>query len=61
MNDLIVGAGLVFVFEGLLWALAPGLAIKFLKVASETPEQSLRFAGVVCAAIGFGLVWLIRG
>jgi len=61
MNDLIVGAGLVFVFEGLLWALAPQLAVKFLEAASNTPEQSLRIAGLVCVVIGFGLVWLIRG
>ena len=61
MNDLIVGAGLVLVFEGLLWALAPHLAVKFLAAAVETPEQSLRIAGLVCVVIGFGLVWAIRG
>ncbi len=61
MNDLIVGAGLVFVFEGLLWALAPRLGIKFLEAAVNTPEQSMRIAGLVCVIIGFGLVWLIRG
>ena len=61
MNDLIVGAGLVLVFEGLLWALAPHLAIKFLKAASETPEQSLRTAGLLCVVLGFVLVWVIRG
>ena len=61
MNDLIVGAGLVLVFEGLLWALAPHLAIRFLKAATETPEQSLRTAGLLCVAIGVAMVWMIRG
>ena len=39
MNDLVVGFGLVLVIEGLLWALAPHLAIRFLEGASATPES----------------------
>ena len=46
MNDLIVGFGLVLVIEGLLWALAPHLAMRFLEGASATPESTLRIAGV---------------
>lgn len=61
MNDLIVGAGLVLVFEGLLWALAPHLGLKFLVAAAETPESSLRFAGFISIVIGFVIVWLVRG
>lgn len=61
MSDLVVGIGLVFVFEGLLWALAPQIGIKFLQTAAQTPISSLRFAGFVSVVIGFVLVWLIRG
>ena len=61
MNDLIVGFGLVLVIEGLLWALAPHLAMRFLEGASATPESSLRIAGWTAVGIGAGLVWLIRG
>lgn len=61
MNDLIVGIGLVLVVEGLLWALSPNLAFRLMKMASETPEQSLRTAGAVAVAAGVLLIWLIRG
>jgi uncharacterized protein YjeT (DUF2065 family) len=61
MNDLVVGLGLVLVFEGLLWALAPHLAMRFLQGAAATPERTLRTAGWAAVALGVGLVWLIRG
>jgi hypothetical protein len=61
MNDLIVGFGLVLVIEGLLWALGPHLAMRFLEAASATPESTLRIAGWTAVCIGAGLVWLIRG
>lgn len=61
MSDLLVGIGLVFVIEGLLWALAPHLALRFLEGAAATPEGTLRVAGWTAVALGVGLVWLIRG
>lgn len=61
MADLAVAIGLVLVIEGLLWAVAPGLAISMLSRAARTPERSLRMAGWVAVAIGFAIVWLIRG
>jgi uncharacterized protein len=61
MNDLLVGIGLVFVLEGLLWALAPGQARRFLEMASATPEDQLRLGGGVCAALGLLIVWFVRG
>ncbi|MFT5506957.1 MAG: hypothetical protein ACI89J_000020 [Hyphomicrobiaceae bacterium] len=61
MNDLIVGFGLVLVFEGLLWAAFPNLATKLLIAAAQTPQQSLRTAGAIAIAIGVAIVWSIRG
>jgi uncharacterized protein YjeT (DUF2065 family) len=61
MSDLAVGLGLVLVLEGLLWALAPGAARKFLEAASSVPEQTLRLAGVSAVALGVVVVWLVRG
>ena len=46
MNDLIVGFGLVLVIEGLLWALAPHLAMRFLEGASATPKSGSVYCGV---------------
>lgn len=61
MYDLIVGLGLVLVFEGLLWALAPGMAKDVLAKASQSPEHSLRLGGWLAVAAGLLIVWLVRG
>ena len=61
MNDLIVGVGLVLVIEGLLWAVAPHLAIRMLEGAAATPQGTLRIAGWTAVCLGAGLDWLIRG
>ena len=61
MSDLVVGFGLVLVIEGLLWALAPHLAMRLLEGASATPESTLRIAGWTAVGLGAALVWLIRG
>lgn len=60
MNDFLVGVGLVLVIEGLLWALAPGLAARLLELAASTPEQQLRTGGAVAVAVGVLVVWLAR-
>ena len=60
MNDFLVGVGLVLVIEGLLWALAPGLAARLLELAASTPEQQLRSGGAVAVAVGVLVVWLVR-
>ncbi|MEP1932870.1 MAG: DUF2065 domain-containing protein [Roseibium sp.] len=61
MNELITALGLVLVFEGVLYALAPGGMKNVMRSALETPEQNLRIAGLVAAVIGLFIVWIIRG
>jgi uncharacterized protein YjeT (DUF2065 family) len=61
MDDLLVGLGLVLVFEGLLWGAAPHLARQFLETALITPERTLRIGGWSAVVAGLGLVWLVRG
>jgi len=61
MSDLLVGAGLVLVIEGLLWAAFPALGFRLLQAAAETPEQKLRTAGLVSIGVGVLLVWFVRG
>jgi uncharacterized protein YjeT (DUF2065 family) len=61
MSDLIVGAGLVLVFEGLMWALAPQMALRLLQKANELPASTLRASGWLAVASGLFLVWLVRG
>ena len=61
MKDLIVGFGLVLVFEGLLWGLAPDTARKMLADLASLPDRSLKFASWSFVVAGVFLVWLIRG
>lgn len=61
MSDLAVALGLVLVIEGLLWALAPDTARRFLEMAATMPETTLRALGWAAVAVGAFIVWLIRG
>jgi hypothetical protein len=61
MSDLVVAIGLMLVIEGLVFAAFPRLAKQMAAHAVESPETSLRVAGVLSAVIGVVLVWLIRG
>ena len=49
MSDLIVAIGLVLAIEGLIFAAFPGAAKRLAANALETPDASLRVAGVVSA------------
>jgi uncharacterized protein YjeT (DUF2065 family) len=61
MSDLIVALGLVLALEGTLYALAPGGMKNIMRSALETPDQTLRIAGLVALALGVLIVWMIRG
>ncbi|WP_428647644.1 DUF2065 domain-containing protein [Roseibium sp.] len=61
MNELVIALGLVLVFEGVLYALLPGGMKSVMRSALETPDQTLRVAGLIAAALGVFLVWIIRG
>jgi uncharacterized protein len=61
MGEFAVALGLVFVIEGLIFAAFPGLAKRLAASALESPDTSLRIAGIVSAILGVVLIWLIRG
>ena len=61
MSDFIVAVGLVFAIEGLIFAAFPQAAKRMATNALQTPDASLRIAGVVSAVLGVTLVWLVRG
>ncbi|HBQ23149.1 MAG TPA: DUF2065 domain-containing protein [Alphaproteobacteria bacterium] len=61
MTDLLVGIALVFVVEGLLYALFPQAALNLAERMRSLPQEQLRIAGLMSAILGLGLVWLIRG
>ncbi len=61
MDDLLVAVGLVFVIEGLLWALFPGYGVRMIEVVRTIPLRTLRLTGAAAVAIGLAIVWLVRG
>ena len=61
MTEFIVAIGLVLVIEGLLFAAFPRAAKRLAASAIESPESSLRVAGIASAVLGIVLIWLVRG
>jgi uncharacterized protein len=61
MSEFIVAIGLVLVIEGLVFAGFPAVAKRLAASALESPDMSLRIAGIVSAVIGLVLIWLVRG
>ncbi|MFO1059893.1 MAG: DUF2065 domain-containing protein [Dongiaceae bacterium] len=59
--DLITALGLVLVIEGVLLALFPDRLRRMIAAMLAQPAQAVRIAGLACAVVGVGIVWLIRG
>jgi uncharacterized protein YjeT (DUF2065 family) len=49
------------VIEGLLFAAFPRAAKRLAASALESPETSLRIAGIVSAVLGLVVIWAMRG
>ncbi|PIE11442.1 MAG: DUF2065 domain-containing protein [Rhodobacterales bacterium] len=54
----LLALGLVFLVEGLLWALVPNLVEELLRLLREMPEPQRRTAGLIAACFGLTLIWL---
>jgi uncharacterized protein YjeT (DUF2065 family) len=61
MAQFVIGIGLVLVIEGLFFAAFPSAAKRLAATALDSPETSLRLAGIVSAVLGIVLIWLVRG
>ncbi|HEY7244421.1 MAG TPA: DUF2065 family protein [Xanthobacteraceae bacterium] len=61
MAQFLIAIGLVFVIEGLLFAAFPAAAKRLAATALESPESSLRLAGILSAVLGLVIIWLVRG
>jgi len=61
VSELIAALGLVLAIEGTLYALAPQTMRDLMAKMQETPNDTLRIAGVSAVAIGVVVVWLARG
>lgn len=61
MSDLIVGIGLVFVIEGLLYAAFPNAMRKMVEDITRLPDANIRTIGLFALIIGVVIVWVVRG
>ena len=61
MSDLIIGLGLFFVIEGLVYALAPQFVRKMAEELPNIDDRILRSFGLAAVAFGVFVVWIIRG
>ncbi len=60
ITALLLGIGLVLVFEGLVLALAPSRIEDMLKVILDIPPETRRMIGLGALAIGTVLVWIAK-
>ncbi len=58
MMTILLGLGLVLVFEGLVFALAPSRLEELIKIIADTPIETRRAFGLGAIAIGVVMVWL---
>ena len=61
MMDLLTALGVAIALEGAIYALFPGAMKRFMVRVLAEPPSHLRAAGLIAAALGVGIVWLVRG
>ena len=57
---LLLGLGLVLVFEGLVFALAPNRLEDIAKLLAEMPHETRRTVGLIALGLGVVLIWMAR-
>jgi len=60
MSDFLAALGLFFALEGIVLAAFPGGAKRYMAAVLNMPDTPLRVAGIVSAAVGVLIVWLVR-
>lgn len=61
MLDFVTALGLVFVIEGVIYALFPDAMKRMIVSILALPPEQLRAFGLVMAVFGVFVVWLVRG
>jgi uncharacterized protein YjeT (DUF2065 family) len=59
-SDFLIGLGILFVLEGLMFAAIPAWMRRAMKSALATPDNMLRIVGIVSAVLGLILIWAVR-
>ena len=60
ISGLLTALGLVFVIEGLLYALAPSRLRAMMQMMQQLSDDQLRMGGVAAMSAGVAIVWLVR-
>lgn len=60
MHELIVALGLVFVIEGVCYALFPVAMKNMMKFAIDQQENNIRKVGLGAAIIGVVIIYLVK-
>ena len=59
-HSLLMALGLVFVIEGLLYALVPGQLKNMMKAMENLSNEALRTGGMIAIGFGVFIVWVVR-
>jgi uncharacterized protein YjeT (DUF2065 family) len=59
-TDFLIGVGILFVIEGLLFAASPNWMRRAMKSALTMPDNVMRAVGIGSAVAGLILIWVIR-
>jgi uncharacterized protein len=60
MNELVIAVGLVFIIEGLVYAVAPGRLKAILARMEQVSDEALRMGGLIAVGVGVAIIWLAR-
>jgi uncharacterized protein len=58
--DFLIGVGILFVLEGVMFAAVPVWLKRAMKSALAAPDSVLRAAGIGSAVAGLILIWVVR-
>jgi hypothetical protein len=58
--DFLIGIGILFVIEGILFAAMPNWMRQAMKSAIAAPDNILRAVGIGSAVVGLIVIWLVR-
>lgn len=61
MQDFLAALGILLVLEGLLYGAFPEVGRRICREIAEAPSGMLRPIGIGMVALGFLVVWLVRG
>lgn len=58
--DFLIGLGILFVLEGLMFAASPAWMRRAMESARVMPDNILRVLGIGSAVVGLILIWVVR-